>query len=86
MISYMVDGQGYLIISREVVSEDIEVRRMQTGYPATREGGGGGGGGEGAGIDRKEAGASCRRIERRMPSYRSQYNLSYFFGGTGIVA
>lgn len=27
MISYMVDGQGYLIISREVVSEDIEVRR-----------------------------------------------------------
>lgn len=26
MISYMVDGQGYLIISREVVSEDVEVR------------------------------------------------------------
>lgn len=25
MISYMVDGQGYLIISREVVSEDVEV-------------------------------------------------------------
>ncbi len=25
MISYMVDGQGFLIISREVVSEDIEV-------------------------------------------------------------
>ena len=24
MISYMVDGQGYLIISRDVVSEDIE--------------------------------------------------------------
>ncbi|CAM9987798.1 unnamed protein product [Ectocarpus sp. 8 AP-2014] len=24
MISYMVDGQGYLIISREVVSEDVE--------------------------------------------------------------
>ncbi|CAN0208515.1 unnamed protein product, partial [Discosporangium mesarthrocarpum] len=24
MISYMVDGQGYLIISREVVSQDIE--------------------------------------------------------------
>lgn len=24
MISYMVDGQGYLIINREVVSEDIE--------------------------------------------------------------
>ena len=23
MISYMVDGQGYLIISREVVSKDI---------------------------------------------------------------
>lgn len=26
MISYMVDGQGFLIISREVVSEDVEVR------------------------------------------------------------
>ena len=24
MISYMFDGQGYLIINREVVSEDIE--------------------------------------------------------------
>ena len=24
MISYMVDGQGYLIINRETVSEDIE--------------------------------------------------------------
>ena len=24
MISYMVDGQGYLIINREIVSEDIE--------------------------------------------------------------
>ncbi|CAN0040306.1 unnamed protein product, partial [Scytosiphon promiscuus] len=24
MISYMVDGQGFLIISREVVSEDVE--------------------------------------------------------------
>lgn len=24
MISYMVDGQGYLIINRECVSEDIE--------------------------------------------------------------
>ena len=24
MISYMVDGMGYLIISREIVSEDIE--------------------------------------------------------------
>jgi len=24
MISYMIDGQGYLIISREVVSEDID--------------------------------------------------------------
>ena len=23
MISYMIDGQGYLIVSREVVSEDI---------------------------------------------------------------
>ena len=24
MISYMVDGQGYLITKREIVSEDIE--------------------------------------------------------------
>ncbi len=24
MISYMVDGQGYLIINREIVSQDIE--------------------------------------------------------------
>lgn len=29
MISYMVDGQGYLIISREVVSEDIEVSEIR---------------------------------------------------------
>ena len=24
MISYMLDGQGYLVINREVVSEDID--------------------------------------------------------------
>ena len=24
MISYMIDGQGYLIVSREVVSKDID--------------------------------------------------------------
>jgi DNA polymerase epsilon subunit 1 len=24
MISYMIDGEGYLIVNREIVSEDIE--------------------------------------------------------------
>lgn len=43
MISYMVEGQGFLIISREVVSEDVEVRwRMSKGRGREREGGGGG--------------------------------------------
>lgn len=48
MISYMVDGQGYLIISREVVSEDVEVcicarkgregeREIQRGREGERE-------------------------------------------------
>lgn len=40
MISYMVDGQGYLIISRDVVSEDIEVRReaRRSGLHLSRSG------------------------------------------------
>lgn len=40
MISYMVDGQGFLIISREVVSEDVEVRNRCK--QRTNVGGGGG--------------------------------------------
>lgn len=31
MISYMFDGQGYLITSREVVSEDVEVGGLVAG-------------------------------------------------------
>lgn len=46
MISYMVDGQGFLIISREVVSEDVEVRsnRNKRSIGVKREG-------EGVGVD-----------------------------------
>lgn len=43
MISYMIDGEGYLIVNREIVSEDIEdfeytpKKEVQTPAPTKRK-------------------------------------------------
>ncbi len=52
MISYMVDRQGYLIINREVVSEDIQDFEYtpKPEFEGGQGGGGGGGGGGGRGV------------------------------------